>query len=582
MATSLRQPQLDHAADDAAAMGGGSGGYLPADALAAVSQRDAGLGAALGQSLAAPFERENPFALPTEKEIFAMAKYEKVRKAEERARQKTLRVHEKTTTVRERARIPQGSVIRAKDSALRKMQPDLSRSAPPVVAHERETIQEFIAKKKEMFLLSLSLDTKWSEIQKLEERAQWREEALEKSDKMLVEDSARFEKFLRENDEKAIEATKRAEQESRARQEKVKQAKAIQVEIEHMKNELAKVGDHVSKCLDYERFLQALTPKDWARDCLRLRKEERGVQQWAEAVGADEEVMGIKEVAELAPADRTKARLDELGFLEFLDVSMDRLDGAAAELERVREAAVESGELAEEPIPQFFTEASQLLEVYSDLEQNNLFLIEHSQSVEETLEKEQAKFTEARERMSGQLRHLREQITALEGGIAEQDAKKEEAMKRKRSGAVLMSTGETIEEIRHAIERVYTSSGFELDASDDPLSMVTALEKELDRCQARYSSLPREHVDAAEKALKKEQRETKRLVLLEQQKREQERRIQKVLERSTQPIPRPGRVGIDPKTGKMIRSRLKKKPPKIDDAALREAVDSKLVASFFK
>ena len=33
---------------------------------------------------------------------------------------------------------------------------------------ERETVSDFIAKKKEMFLLSLSLDTKWAEIQKLE------------------------------------------------------------------------------------------------------------------------------------------------------------------------------------------------------------------------------------------------------------------------------------------------------------------------------------------------------------------------------------------------------------------------------
>merc|ERR1712196_2550 len=74
---------------------------------------------------------------------------------------------------------------------------------------EKENMADFIAKKREMFLVQMSLDTKREEIRKLEERAQQREEALRKSEQMLEEDAIRFDTFLKENDKKAHEAIKR-------------------------------------------------------------------------------------------------------------------------------------------------------------------------------------------------------------------------------------------------------------------------------------------------------------------------------------------------------------------------------------
>ena len=46
-------------------------------------------------------------------------------------------------------------------------------------------------------------------MRKLEERAQLREAALRKKEKMLEEDATRFDAFLKENDMKAVEAIKR-------------------------------------------------------------------------------------------------------------------------------------------------------------------------------------------------------------------------------------------------------------------------------------------------------------------------------------------------------------------------------------
>lgn len=59
--------------------------------------------------------------------------------------------------------------------------------APPIRRNEKENMTEYIGKKREMFLVQMSLDTKREEIRKLEEKAQAKEEALQRSERMLEE-----------------------------------------------------------------------------------------------------------------------------------------------------------------------------------------------------------------------------------------------------------------------------------------------------------------------------------------------------------------------------------------------------------
>jgi hypothetical protein len=366
----------------------------------------AGLGDDGGDGV--PYEdpfANNPFQLPTEKEVFQMTKEAKMKKLEERERQRTLGVADKTTKTQvvSQIQLSRGHLTGGKrlgTSAGQPWQSSSSRDRP----RERETVSDFIAKKKEMFLLSLSLDTKWAEIQKLEERAQWREEALAKSDKMLLEDSARFEKFLRENDEKALEAAKRAEQETRMKQDKVKEIRKLTAEIESTKNELSKVEEHLAKCEDYKRFLDGLTPKDWIiqrrTDLLKEPKDVNGEliqpQNWLE---------------------------DELG-------------------------------------GQYFTEPRQLLGVFAQLEENNLFLIQQCQDTEEALEKVKHQFQETKLKMDAELSTLSSQIEHLQAQIevektrAKEDLAEPEVKVVKVEGKKKKDTGPrepTPEELKKAI-----------------------------------------------------------------------------------------------------------------------------------
>ena len=73
---------------------------------------------------------------------------------------------------------------------------------------EKESLTDYIAKKREMFLVQYSLGVKRDEMRKLEEIAQAEEKKLELAEQYLEEDAAMFDEFLKENDKNSVEAIK--------------------------------------------------------------------------------------------------------------------------------------------------------------------------------------------------------------------------------------------------------------------------------------------------------------------------------------------------------------------------------------
>ena len=140
---------------------------------------------------------------------------------------------------------------------------------------DKENMTDYIAKKREIFLVQMSLDTKRAEIRKLEERALQREEALRKSEQMLEEDADRFDDFLRENDEKVQEAIRKAEVEGKAKQDKVVEIKRLNAAIATIRSELNKYEEQLEDCHQYKRFLDHLTPPEWFRDYEERRQREQ-------------------------------------------------------------------------------------------------------------------------------------------------------------------------------------------------------------------------------------------------------------------------------------------------------------------
>ena len=73
---------------------------------------------------------------------------------------------------------------------------------------EKEDLAEYVAKKREMFLVQYSLRVKKDEMRKLEELAAAEERKLERAEHFLEEDAAMFDEFLKENDKNSVEAIK--------------------------------------------------------------------------------------------------------------------------------------------------------------------------------------------------------------------------------------------------------------------------------------------------------------------------------------------------------------------------------------
>lgn len=166
-------------------------------------------------------EEDNPFKLPPDDQIFLIREQERQRRAEEREKVKHQHVHEKTTSsfrINRSRRVEDGADdAQLAAEAARKGRGGANTrpeggSVGRDARREKENVADFVAKKREMFLVQMSLDVKKAEIVKLDERGKEKEKALKKSQQMLDEDVTRFDAFLQNNDQRAHKAMKTAEE----------------------------------------------------------------------------------------------------------------------------------------------------------------------------------------------------------------------------------------------------------------------------------------------------------------------------------------------------------------------------------
>jgi len=221
----------------------------------------------------------NPFTLPSDEEVFRMRDEEKKNRAKKREENMKLKIWEKGNT----------GALAGRTLRLKEMTGDAGSGNPPRDGlastaaagvmnerrQEKEIMTEFIAKKREMFLVQMSLDTKREEIRKLEEKAQMKEEALQKSEQMLEEDAIRFDTFLKENDKKAHEAIKRAERETKLKTDKVQEIKKLNQQIQMVQSDMSKHKEALEDCLKYKEFLDKLTPPEWFVQKKKEREEKQ-------------------------------------------------------------------------------------------------------------------------------------------------------------------------------------------------------------------------------------------------------------------------------------------------------------------
>mmetsp|Transcript_32928 Transcript_32928/g.81851 ORF Transcript_32928/g.81851 Transcript_32928/m.81851 type:complete len:555 (-) Transcript_32928:236-1900(-) len=504
----------------------------------------------------------NPFAMPTDEDLFALRDEEKRTKAEERTARMSQKIWEKGMGGRARLSFKQlmgsdgSEAVDEGDGGVSHFGAlSLVAAATRERRPEKEKLADLIGKKREMFLVQMALDTKRLEIRKLEERAQQREEALAKSESMLEEDVNRFDAFLKQNDTDAVEAMKKAETQTKLKADKVHEIKKLNSAITSIRSEMSKFEEQLDDCRRYRAFLDRLTPAEWVVQQKEAKAERRRARRTAER--ARLERLALDEAAALEAAlAQEEARVAEEGrgggalrgkargrVAEAEEAA--RLVAAEERRARVRPREVLDAEVlvedTDEELPMYFAEPLQLLQIFASLEESNLFLIQNSQETEEALDELKHKFATTKAGKEEETRALRGQIESLRRGIRNEEEKARALTERASKSTGVIAQEDTLGELDKKVGEVYHKVFGELDPNLSMLQMLTAVENKLEELLALVLGMPPDEVEAAEKAREKERRSRVREEKLEVARKQQEDRIQRSLRRAQEPVKK--RVG---------------------------------------
>lgn len=518
----------------------------------------------------------NPFKMAPDSDIFVLRDKERQRKKQERLRQRGLHVHEKTT-YSSKVNFRTASMIRPADSDEEKDGEDGDKTVsvkddPQYTIRvtrdrhvEKESLAEYIAKKREMFLVQYSLGVKRDEMKKLEEMAQKEEKKLELAEQYLEEDAAMFDEFLKENDANSAEAVREAENETKAKLEKVAEVKKINTQMMTIKSEISKYEDTLKEYQLYRKFLDSLTPQE-VREERDIKRQKRREEKQRE----QEKNMQVLKKSGGALADKSKKKVPSK-------------TGSAikkSDQDSVISAMLDSDEDSDEELDLYFTDPHQLLDIFAELEEQNLSLIQNSQETEEALEEMKQTIKQTKIKMEKETQILKDQIDKLNTQILKEEARAED-LKIK---AKMFSYGEfkaedqekMLQALNKKVEEVYRSCIGDNEANISTLQMLTNIENRLEELFEQIETMPQDKVEAAEKAKEKERRLKLREEKMEQQRLHQEERVRKALERAkAEPKKQTGRKLV-------FRSeppRHKKKEDERDDQASREEEE---LAYFFQ
>merc|ERR1712187_1102717 len=161
------------------------------------------------------------------------------------------------------------------------------------------------------------------------------------------------------------------------------------------------------ECMKFKGFLEKLTPQEWKEEQgdKKLQRKRDRRKQWVEDRMSEMERQMQEEISQAEAAieertksDKPKARSEEAKEAREREKELDQQrrkikrkyltqDQVEAQYQEVS-----SGE----EMPLYFKQPTQLLEIFTALEESNLFLIQNSQDTEQALEELQQKFDEVK------------------------------------------------------------------------------------------------------------------------------------------------------------------------------------------
>ncbi|XP_044307071.1 cilia- and flagella-associated protein 100 [Varanus komodoensis] len=519
---------------------------------------------------------KNPFKIPSDIDIFLLRDKQREKAKAERERRKTLKVHEKMTCstlqsakqsgfkreiqMEEEAEDKELAAEAERLKALRESTSwKIAITKDQVV--ERETMHDYINQKRQMFLLQYAVTVKKDEIQKLENLAIEEEAKLEKAEEDLEKDAAMFDEFLKENDRNSAQALKIAEKETKAKLEKIIEIRELTAQMMNIQSEIARFEDTLREYVVFKDFLYQLSPKEWRDDYERRKIKERLVKIIPGV--KDSKLLKSREFREkskrrtmslskpssfdLSAVDLSSSRTASQILLKRDSFKLNRLSSRqtikpqpsrrqSTQISPTEDMPELSDEEDDEEPELYFTDPHQLLNLFTELEEQNLSLIQNSQETEETLDELRHTLSNTRNKMDREIEQLKLLAETLQANIV----KEEETAADLELKARVFSFGEykadvqdkMLVSLHRKVLEVYRRCIGENEANLGTLQMLTVIEHQLDDLLECLERVPPAKIEQAEKAKEKERRMRMREEKIRQQRQLQEERLQRALARA--------------------------------------------------
>ncbi|KAG3295176.1 hypothetical protein H1C71_042245 [Ictidomys tridecemlineatus] len=492
---------------------------------------------------------------------------------------------------------------------------------------EPDTLSSYIDQKRKMFLIQYAVEMKRGEIRRLEALASKEEARLKEAQKSLEMDSILFDEFLRDNDANSVQAMRLAEKETKAKMDKIAEIRELTIQIMHVKSEIAKFEDTLQQYKMYKDFLYKVSPKEWLEGQERRRLALRKAKDMAQAPtkgggipapgdkGSGTENLGSHplsppRVAQPHTCTRgsrlstrktgafSRAHLysRQLGRLRQEDQPHivkkplkllqaprggQALSSSSSSLQPLPPNQPDPGRPSSDPMPEdsdsdeeeqvlFFTEPQQLLDIFTDLEEQNLSLIQNTQEMEETLEELNLTLKSTHVRMDREVQQLKQWVTTMTMSIA----KEEEMASELELKARVFHFGEymgdqqdkLLESLDHKVLDVYRRCvGGPQEANLGTVQMLTTIEHQLEELLESLERVPASWVEQIEKAQEKERHRRLREEKAMMQRMLQEERLQRARARAQAAVKR--------KRGRKLVCRSRPPVPRVEEEPEHPVVD---------
>ncbi|CAH8871851.1 unnamed protein product [Trichobilharzia szidati] len=478
----------------------------------------------------------NPFILPDFETIFELRDKEKEEKLKRVRELSQLKVHEK---------IPYDKKVKTRRSFLEELSSgirDTTADADNTAFilqktkrqfTDRETKDQFIANRREMFFLEYSIAVQRAELKRLVDLASHEEKKLELAEQCLEQDAALFDEFLKENDKSSVEAVASSEQEARKRAMMVDKIKQLTLQKSQINAEITRLKETVKDYKYFKGFIERLIPEPF-NTIRQTAKQNKQQMKYRQKLLLDSFNSKPSSIASSEKSNRKPS---------FVLTRRSSLMSIATtppskEVKKLKEIQPyddsSSSEDSDDDV--YFTNPEQILTIMRDLEDTNLRLIQHCQESDDTIEILRNQVNESVDNYQKDVRILSKHQTSLQEAI---NSEKIKTQCLNLSMSDFLFSGYDSEQqklilndLHEIITEVYRDT---IRKSDTPLSslqMLYEIEAKMVDLLEFLQTLPEDEVKEVKQAKEAEQRQQIKEEKKNQQRIYQEERIQKALERA--------------------------------------------------